>query len=115
MVNGMLLSIMAVLLLTVPNKVGPRSSFIMLVSAWLTWIMVASEVGNAWWGTKEILPLAAGQAGAKGGTAVQELAVTLAHVLSSVGLIVAWGLLVAGIWVKAATESAVQCPGGEVK
>lgn len=115
MVNGMLFAVMAVLLITIPNNVGPRSSFIMLVAAWLTWIMVASEVGNAWWGTKEILPLAAEQAGAKGGTAAQELAVTLAHVLSSVGLIVAWALLVAGFWVKAPEANVGQYLGREGK
>jgi hypothetical protein len=115
MVNGMLFTVMALLLLTIPNKVGPRSFSVMLVSAWLTWIMVASEVGNAWWGANEVLPLAADQAGAKGGTAVQELTVTLAHVLSSVGLIVAWVLLVAGFWGKADEARVVQLPGEEAK
>lgn len=98
MVNGMLFAIMAVLLLTLPNQVGVRSSTIMRVSVWLAWLMLATEVANAWWGTTRILPLAAQQAGAKGGTAAQELTVALAHVLSSLGLIVAWSLLLAGFW-----------------
>jgi hypothetical protein len=111
----MLFAVMAILLLAVPNNVGPRSAFVMLISAWLTWIMLAAEVGNAWWGTKEILPLAAKQAGAKGGTEAQELAVALAHILSSVGLIAAWSLLVAGFWERGTEARVAHLPGGESK
>jgi len=115
MVNGLLFLVMAVLLLAIPNKVGPRSAFIMLLAVWLTWIMLASEVGNAWWGTKEILPLAAEQAGAKGGTEAQELTVALAHILSSVGLIAAWSLLVAGFWGSTNETRVAQLPSGKEK
>jgi hydroxylaminobenzene mutase len=115
MVNGLLFVVMAVLLHAIPNKVGPRSAFIMLMAVWLTWIMLASEVGNAWWGTKEILPLAAEQAGAEGGTEAQELAVALAHIISSVGLIAAWSLLVAGFWGRATEATVAQLPSGEAK
>ena len=111
MVNGMLFALMAVLLLAIPNRVGTRSSFFMLMSAWLTWVMVASEVGNAWWGTKEILPLAAEQAGAKGGTDAQEHAVAWAHILSSVGLILGWSLLVAGFWGNKSEEKSADLRG----
>jgi len=103
---------MAVLLLTLPSKVGARSLYVMLLSVWLTWIMLASEVANAWWGTTQILPLAAEQARATGGTVAQELAVTLAHIVSSVALIVAWSLLLAGFWRQGADSPSAGSSGG---
>jgi (hydroxyamino)benzene mutase len=55
--NGMLLALMAVMLLALPNRVGPRSALVMVLAAWLTWAMALSEVANAWWGTSQMLPL----------------------------------------------------------
>lgn len=94
--NGMLILIMAVLLHTLPNQVGPKFSTVMLLAAWLTWAMALSEAANGWWGTTQMLPIAAGQAGAAGGASWQELAVKLTHIAAGVGLVVAWGLLVLG-------------------
>jgi (hydroxyamino)benzene mutase len=98
MVNGMLLMLMAVLLLTLAHKVGPRSLLVMLVSAWLTWAMAASEVANAWWGTREILPIAAQQAQASGASSWQESVVSIAHIASGFALILSWVLLTLGLW-----------------
>ncbi|MFN9604925.1 MAG: hypothetical protein ACK57G_11195 [Planctomycetota bacterium] len=94
--NGLLLLVMAVMLLTLPHHVGPKSARIMLLSAWLTWLMAMSEAANAWWGTNQMLPIAADQAGATGGMAWQELVVKLTHLAAGLGLVIAWGLLVAG-------------------
>lgn len=94
--NGMLFVVMAVLLLALPNNVGSRSAAVMLVAAWLTWIMAFSEIGNSWWGTTQVLPLAAQQAGATGGAMWQELVVKLAHIGAGLALILGWALLVAG-------------------
>ncbi len=94
--NGMLFIVMALLLMTLPNNVGPRSATFMLAAVCLTWIMALSEIANAWWGTNQVLPLAAQQAGAGGGAAWQELLVKLAHIVAGLALIVAWALLVAG-------------------
>lgn len=94
--NGMLILAMATLLLTLPHRVGAKSLRIMEASACFTWLMAISEVANAWWGTKQTLPIAASQAGVSGGERWQELVVTLAHLGAGVGLIVAWGLLVVG-------------------
>jgi hydroxylaminobenzene mutase len=94
--NGMLFIVLATTLLALPHKVGVRSVRIMVASVWLTWGMAMSEVANAWWGTKGTLPIAAGQAGASGGSAWQELVVALAHFAAGAGLIVAWVLLVIG-------------------
>lgn len=94
--NGVLFIVIALLLLTLPNNIGPRSALAILGSACLTWLMGFSQVANAWWGTKDILPIAAQQAGATGGAAWQEGLVTAAHVASGLGLLVAWVLLIAG-------------------
>ena len=94
--NGMLLMIMAVLLLALPHQVGPKSAAVMVLAAWLTWAMGLSEVANAWWGTTQMLPITAGQAGATGGLAWQELVVKLAHIAAGLGLVAAWALLVIG-------------------
>ena len=94
--NGMLIIIMAVLLRTLPHQVGPKSSGVMLLAAWLIWAMALSEAANAWWGTTQMLPIAAGQAGAAGGAPWQELAGKLTHIVAGAGLVVAWGLLILG-------------------
>jgi (hydroxyamino)benzene mutase len=100
--NGLLVIVMAILLLKLPHRVGPRSMAVMLLAAWLIWPMTLSEAANAWWGTTQMLPIAAGQAGATGGTAWQELVVKLAHIAAGLGLVVAWVLLVAGFLKKPA-------------
>jgi hydroxylaminobenzene mutase len=94
--NGLLFIVLAMLLLTLPNRVGTKSVWVMLVSVWLTWAMILSQVANAWWGTNEMLPIAAEQAGATGGQPWQELVVKLAHIAAGLGLLVAWSLLVVG-------------------
>jgi hydroxylaminobenzene mutase len=103
--NGLLVIVMAVLLLKLPHRVGPKSAAVMLLATWLIWPMALSEAANAWWGTTQMLPIAAGQAGATGGTAWQELVVKLAHIAAGLGLVVAWGLLVAGFLKKPAASA----------
>jgi hydroxylaminobenzene mutase len=94
--NGMLIIILAVLLIRFPHRVGSRSAFVMLLAVWLTWTMALSEAANAWWGTTQMLPIAAGQAGAKGGAAWQEAVIKITHISAGLALIVAWTLLLAG-------------------
>jgi hypothetical protein len=96
MTNGLLIIVLAALLIKLPHDVGPRSATVMLVVAWLIWPMALSEAANAWWGTSQMLPIAAQQAGVAGGTAWQELVVKLAHIAAGLGLVVAWALLIAG-------------------
>ena len=67
-----------------------------MLAAWLIWVMNLSEVANAWWGTNQILPITAAQAGATGGAPWQELIVKLSHIVAGLTLIVAWTLLVIG-------------------
>ena len=94
--NGMLFIVLATLLLALPHRVGYKSVWVMVLSVWLTWVMALSEAANAWWGTAKMLPIAASQAGATGGTPLQELVVELTHIAAALGLIVAWSLLVVG-------------------
>ncbi len=104
--NGMLLIVLAVLLLKLPNRVGPKSVWMMVLAAWLTWPMALSEAANAWWGTTQMLPIVASQAGVTGGQAWQELLVKLSHIAAGLVLIGAWALLLAGfVKTQTGTES----------
>jgi (hydroxyamino)benzene mutase len=94
--NGILIIVMAVLLLTLPHQVGPKSLGVMLLAAWLTWVMAFSEAANAWWGTTQMLPIAAGQAGAGGGAVWHEWVVKLTHIAAGAGLVAAWAGLIVG-------------------
>jgi len=62
--NGMLFIVLAISLLALPNRVGLKSIWVMVLAAWLTWTMALSELANAWWGTLQPLSIAARQAGA---------------------------------------------------
>ncbi len=94
--NGMLFIVLATALLALPHSVGLKSVWVMVVAAWLTWTMAISEVANSWWGTTQMLSIAASQAGATGGEPWQELVVKLTHIGAGLGLIVAWSFLVFG-------------------
>lgn len=102
--NGLLIIVMAVMLLNLPHQVGRKSAGVMLLSAWLTWPMALSEAANAWWGTNQMLPIAAEQAGASGGRPWQELVVKLTHLAAGLGLVVAWGLLITGFLKQSPSE-----------
>jgi hydroxylaminobenzene mutase len=105
--NGMLFVVLATALLALPNSVGGRSVWVMVVAAWLTWAMALSEVANAWWGTTQMLSISAAQADATRAEPWQELVVKLTHVGAGLGLIVAWSLLVIGFLKQApSSESA---------
>ena len=96
MTNGLLFIVLATLLIALKHTVGLASVRVMLVSAYLAWAMALSAAANAWWGASRMLPIAAGQAGATGAAAWQELIVTVAHVAGGAGIIVAWALLLYG-------------------
>lgn len=94
--SGVLFSVVSLLILNVPNRLGPKSIGAMILAAWLSWLMTLSEVANAWWGTTKMLPLAAGEAGATGAQPWQETVVMGTHIAAGLMLIVAWALLIAG-------------------
>jgi hypothetical protein len=101
--NGMLFIVLATALLALPHSVGLKSIWVMVVAAWLTWTMAISEVANSWWGTNQMLSIAASQAGATGGEAWQELVVKLTHIGAGLGLIIAWALLIVGFLKQASS------------
>ena len=94
--NGLLLMVLGAVLLKLPHSVGPKSVCIMVITAWLTWLMALSEAANSWWGANQMLPIAAKQAGAMGATPWQEAVVKLCHLPAAIGLILSWILLIAG-------------------
>lgn len=55
--NGMLFVVLAIVVLKVPHRAGPKSVGAMLVSAWLTWFMATPEVANAWRGASQVLQI----------------------------------------------------------
>jgi (hydroxyamino)benzene mutase len=84
-----------------------------MVSVWPT---LLTEVANAWWGTKDLLPIvglrlpfgarmielisagkAAEKAGATGALPWQEFVLTAAHIPSGVGTVAAWAVLSWGL------------------
>ena len=104
--NGMLFVVLAIVVLKVSHRAGPKSVRVMVVSAWLTWFMALSEAANAWWGANQMLPIAARQAGAAGAAAWQEAVVKLCHLPAALGLILSVTLLIIGIVKhRAAAES----------
>jgi len=94
--NGVLFLVLGILLLKLPHNVGRKSVRVMLFSAWATWFMAVSEAANAWWGTIQMLPIAASQAGATGGEPWQELVMKLTHLPAALALILSWTLLIVG-------------------
>ena len=95
--NGLLFVVLGILVLRLPHSAGSGAVRAIVVSAWLTWLMALSEVANAWWGTNQLLPVAAAQAGATGGAPWQEFVVKLCHLPAALGLILSFVLLIIGV------------------
>jgi hypothetical protein len=95
--NGLLFVVLGILVLRLPHSAGSGAVRAIVVSAWLTWLMALSEVANAWWGTNQLLPVAATQAGATGGAPWQEFVVKLCHLPAALGLILSFVLLIIGV------------------
>ena len=92
-------SILAALLLgTSLCSLASRAARIVVWGHLLLWPMCFSEVAGAFWGTTKALKIAGAQAGAPGGTPLQENIVIICHAIPAVGLIIAWALLVWGTW-----------------
>jgi len=102
--NGLLFIATAIILLKLPHRVGPKSMWVILLSAWLTWTMALSEAANAWWGTTQLLSVAGAQAGATGGKPWQELVVKLTHIGAGFSLIATWVLVLVGFVKPAPAE-----------
>ena len=94
--SGIVFMLVGIVLLTLPHRVGTKSLAMMLITVVLVWLMALSEAANAWWGTVQMLPLAAHEAGATGGTPWQEAIIKLTHISAGLALIVSFVLLILG-------------------
>jgi hydroxylaminobenzene mutase len=90
--HGLALILAGLIWRSAPHRVGVTTVWV--ISVWLIWLMALSELANAWWGANQMLPVAAGQAGATGAAPWQELVVKLCHVPAAIGLIVSVLLLI---------------------
>ena len=97
-VNGMLSVFAGLVLRTGLSVVGPRAATFVVWAHVAAWLVCVSEIGAAFWGANQALPIAAGQAGAPGAKGWQEAVVIASHVLPSLMFIPAWALLVRGVF-----------------
>ena len=68
-----------------------------------------TEMANASWGARSMLPIGAQQAGAPGGAAWQEGMVTAAHLVGAIILLVYWGTILGGLFRRvSAADSPVE-------
>ncbi|KAK9482019.1 hypothetical protein V1527DRAFT_477712 [Lipomyces starkeyi] len=88
------------LLLRQPNllKLSTLESRIVWWGMTSVWVVMLAECANAFWGTNQILPIAAAAAGATGAVLWQEQIMTITHIIPSVGLIGSFVVLVLAIF-----------------
>ncbi len=98
--HGVMFLVAGLVILHLPFAKGGVSAKILIVGPWLTWPVMLTEMANGWWGARNMLPIAAGQAGTAGAEAWQESTVMVAHLIGAVVLIVYWGVIVAGLFRK---------------
>jgi len=98
LVNGMISVFAGLMLRTAIATVGQRSATLIVGAHVSVWVVCFSEVFAAITGAKNALPIAAAQAGAPGAVAWQELLVVACHMVPALFLIVAWALLVFGMY-----------------
>jgi hydroxylaminobenzene mutase len=79
---------------------GHASRVVLVGTPWLTWPVVLSEMANAWWGTRETLPIAARQAGATGGAQWQEQIVAAAHFVGALVMLAYWVVILGGLFAR---------------
>jgi (hydroxyamino)benzene mutase len=98
--NGIMFLVAGLVILHLPIAKSRISEMILVIGPWLTWLVVVSEMANAWWGARNMLPIAAGQAGATGAAAWQETIITLAHLVGALALLAYWGVIFVGLFRK---------------
>jgi hydroxylaminobenzene mutase len=96
--NGVMFLVAGLVISHLPSVGGGVSARILIAGPWLTWPVMLTEMTNAWWGARNMHPIAAGQAGAAGAPAWQEGVVTAAHLIGAIVLLVYWGLILVGLF-----------------
>lgn len=102
-VSGMLSLVAAFLLHSSLSSIPRRTAGVVIWGHVALWALSLSEVAAAFWGTSKAIPLAAGEAGAPGGAQWQEVIVIICHAVPALVLMVAWVVLVWGVWRVART------------
>ena len=100
--HGVMFLVAGLVILHLPKTIGSVSATILTAGPWLAWPVMLSEMANAWWGTRKMLPIAAEQAGAVGAEAWQENVVTVTHLIGAIALIAFWGVILVGLFRKPA-------------
>jgi hydroxylaminobenzene mutase len=95
--NGIMFLVAVLVILRLPIAKSGVSAKILITGPWLTWPVMLTEMVNAWWGARNMLPIAAGQAGAVGAQSWQETSVTVAHLLGALVLLVYWCVILTGL------------------
>ena len=98
--HGVMYLVAGLVILRLPKTTGSMSAIILIVGPWLTWPVMLTEMANAWWGTRGMLPIAAEQAGATGSGPWQEGIVKVAHLIGAVVLLAYWGTILVGLFRK---------------
>jgi hydroxylaminobenzene mutase len=98
--NGIMYLVGGLVISHLPISVSGISSRILTAAPRLTWLVMLSEMANGWWGARNMLPIAAAQAGASGAAGWQEGVVTVAHLVGAVVLIAYWGVILVGLFRK---------------
>jgi hydroxylaminobenzene mutase len=91
--HGVMYLVAGLVILHLPIAKGGFSARILIAGPWLTWPVMLTEMANGWWGTRNMLPLAAKLAGAPGAANWKEGIVTAAHLFGAVALIVYFGTI----------------------
>ena len=91
--HGAMFLVAGLVILHLGVRAGSLPGKILIAGPWLTWPVMLTEIANAWWGTRNMLPIAAEQAGALGSAAWQEGLVTAAHLIGAAVLIVYWATI----------------------
>jgi hydroxylaminobenzene mutase len=95
--HGVMFLVAGLVILHLPIAKGSVSARILIAGPWLTWLVMLSEMANGWWGARNMLPIAAAQAGATGAAVWQESVVTVAHLIGAVVLLAYWGVILSGL------------------
>jgi hydroxylaminobenzene mutase len=98
--NGVMFLVAGLVIAHLGLGAGTLSRGILTAGPWFAWLMALSEMANAWWGTRNMLPIAAQQAGASGAAAWQEHTVSAAHMVAGAVMIAYWGTILFGLFRK---------------
>jgi len=98
--HGVMYLVAGLVILHLGPGTGSVPRRILIAGPWLTWPVMLTEMANGWWGTRNMLPIAAQQAGAPGAAAWQEGIVTAAHLIGAVVLLVYRGTILGGLFRK---------------